>query len=261
MAEADVVVWYNPRCSKCRGAEELLAKYGVSAQRVFYLDNPPHRTEINRVLELLGATDPRELMRTAEPRYRELGLGDASADELIEAMTRYPELIQRPVVIWPDRAVIARPPELLLPLLEAGRDPKPGKAGDVMLASSPVVAFAAAADLGRARAFYEQVLGLPVVHHDDFACVLDANGTMLRITAVSEVAKPGYTILGWRVADITAMVRGLAAKGVTFLRYDGMDQDDDGVWTTPSGDKGDKGDKIAWFADPDGNILSLTQFL
>src|SRR5581483_11122572 len=81
VAEADVVVWYNPRCSKCRGAEELLAEYGVSAQRVFYLDNPPHRTEINRVLELLGATDPRELMRTAEPRYRELGLGDASADE------------------------------------------------------------------------------------------------------------------------------------------------------------------------------------
>lgn len=124
-----------------------------------------------------------------------------------------------------------------------------------MLESSPVIAFAAAADLGRARAFYEQVLGLPVAHHDDFACVLDANGTMLRITAVSEVAKAGYTVLGWRVADITAMVRGLVAKGVTFLRYDGMDQDDDGVWTTPGGDK------IAWFTDPDGNILSLTQFL
>ena len=62
-------------------------------------------------------------MRTAEPRYTELGLDDASPDELIEAMTRFPELIQRPVVIWADRAVIARPPELLLPLLESGRDP------------------------------------------------------------------------------------------------------------------------------------------
>jgi len=62
-------------------------------------------------------------MRTAEPRYRELGLADASPDELIQAMARYPELIQRPVVIWDDRAVIARPPELLVPLLEAGRNP------------------------------------------------------------------------------------------------------------------------------------------
>jgi arsenate reductase len=123
MAEADVVVWYNPRCSKCRGAEQLLAAYGVPAQRVFYLDNPPARSEITRVLALLGTDDPRALMRTGESRYRELGLASASAEELIEAMTRYPELIQRPVVIWADRAVIARPPELLLPLLETGHHP------------------------------------------------------------------------------------------------------------------------------------------
>jgi catechol 2,3-dioxygenase-like lactoylglutathione lyase family enzyme len=123
-----------------------------------------------------------------------------------------------------------------------------------MLKSSPVIAFAAAADLDRARAFYEQVLGLPVVEQNDFACVLDANGTMLRVTAVPEVAQPGYTVLGWRVTDITATVRDLAAKGVVFQRYDSMDQDDDGIWTTPGGDK------VAWFPDPDGNILSLTQF-
>lgn len=125
MAEADVVLWYNPRCSKCRGAEQLLAAYGVPAQRVFYLDNPPTRAEIARVLALLGTADPRALMRTAEPRYRELGLINASPDELIEAMTHYPELIQRPVVIWADRAIIARPPELLLPLLETGHNPAP----------------------------------------------------------------------------------------------------------------------------------------
>jgi arsenate reductase (glutaredoxin) len=123
VAEADVVVWYNPRCSKCRGAEQLLAAYGIPAQRVFYLDNPPARSEITRVLALLGTDDPRALMRTGESRYRELGLASASAEELIETMTRYPELIQRPVVIWADRAVIARPPELLLPLLETGHHP------------------------------------------------------------------------------------------------------------------------------------------
>ena len=124
-----------------------------------------------------------------------------------------------------------------------------------MLESSHIVAFAATTDLHRARAFYEQVLGLHVAEHNDLACVLDANGTMLRITAVPEVCRAGYTVLGWRVADIAAAVRGLAARGVVFLRYDGMDQDGDGVWTAPDGDK------VAWFADPDGNILSLTQFL
>jgi predicted enzyme related to lactoylglutathione lyase len=124
-----------------------------------------------------------------------------------------------------------------------------------MLESSHIVAFAATTDLHRARAFYEQVLGLPVTEQNDFACVLDANGTMLRITAVPAVRRAGYTVLGWRVTDITAAVRGLAARGVVFLRYDGMDQDGDGVWTTPGGDR------VAWFTDPDGNVLSLTQFL
>ena len=120
MVTDGVVVWYNPRCSKCRGAEELLAAYGVSVDRLFYLDTPPSRAEIVRVLGLLGAAGPRALMRTAEPRYSELGLADASDDELVDAMTRYPELIERPVVIWADRAVVARPPELLLPLLQSG---------------------------------------------------------------------------------------------------------------------------------------------
>jgi catechol 2,3-dioxygenase-like lactoylglutathione lyase family enzyme len=123
-----------------------------------------------------------------------------------------------------------------------------------MLQDSAVIAFAASADLRQARAFYEQALGLRLVEQNDFACVFDANGTMLRVTAVAEVARPGCTVLGWRVSDIAATARGLTARGVAFLRYDGMDQDDDGVWTTPAGDK------VAWFADPDGNVLSLTQF-
>ena len=122
-----------------------------------------------------------------------------------------------------------------------------------MLESSDLVAFVAATDLPRARAFYEQALGLRVLEYSDFAVVLDANGTTLRVTAVGAVAHAGYTVLGWRVGDIAASMRGLAAKGVTFLRYEGMSQDADGVWATPSGDK------VAWFADPDGNTLSLTQ--
>ena len=123
-----------------------------------------------------------------------------------------------------------------------------------MLDSADLIAFAATTDLNRARVFYQRVLGLPVTEQADLACVFDANGTMLRVTAVPEVARAGYTVLGWRVVDITAAARELSARGVTFLRFDGMDQDADGVWTSPGGSR------IAWFADPDGNTLSLTQF-
>ena len=123
-----------------------------------------------------------------------------------------------------------------------------------MLATSDVIAFASTTDLARARTFYEATLGLPVVDENAFACVFDAHGTMLRITAVGEVAPPGYTVLGWRVSDISATVTGLESHGVVFTRYDGMNQDAHGVWTTPNGDR------VAWFTDPDGNVLSLTEF-
>ena len=123
-----------------------------------------------------------------------------------------------------------------------------------MLQFCPIMAFVPATDLARARGFYEHTLGLRFVEQSDFACVFEANGTMLRITAVSTVANPGYTVLGWRVADIGVAVQALTLKGVTFTKYDGMDQDRDLVWTTPTGDK------VAWFTDPDGNNISLTQF-
>jgi len=124
-----------------------------------------------------------------------------------------------------------------------------------MLQTSHLIAFASTTDLGRARAFYEGVLGLPLVEENAYACVFDAQGTMLRITAVGEVARPGYTVLGWRVDDIDDAVDQLTLDGVTFTRYDGMKQDSHGVWSTPNGDR------VAWFTDPDGNVLSLTQFV
>ena len=117
------------------------------------------------------------------------------------------------------------------------------------------MAFAPATDLARARGFYENTLGLRFVEQSDFACVFDANGTMLRITAFSEVVNPCCTVLGWRVADIEAAVQSLTLKGVKFTQYDGMNQDLNGIWTTPGGDK------IAWFTDPDGNNVALTQFV
>ena len=123
-----------------------------------------------------------------------------------------------------------------------------------MLAMSDVIAFAPATDLARARAFYEGALGLSVVDENAYAVVFDAHGTMLRVTAVAEVAHPGYTVLGWCVTDMRTTVSRLESLGVVFARYEGMEQDAQGVWTTPSGDR------IAWFTDPDGNVLSLTEF-
>jgi catechol 2,3-dioxygenase-like lactoylglutathione lyase family enzyme len=122
-----------------------------------------------------------------------------------------------------------------------------------MLATSDVIAFAPTTNLTRARAFYQGALGLPLVGEDPYAAVFDAHGTMLRITVVAEVAHAGYTVLGWRVADISETVAELESRGVVFTRYDGVEQDLHGVWTSPGGDR------IAWFADPDGNILSLTE--
>jgi hypothetical protein len=84
--------------------------------------------------------------------------------------------------------------------------------------------------------------------------VLDASGTMLRVTPVPELATQPFTIAGWKVPDIDATVRALTGAGIEFTRYDGMTQDDLGIWTAPSGDR------VAWFKDPDGNILSLTAF-
>src|SRR2546421_11925688 len=99
MAEDDVTVWFNPSCSKCRGARDLLDEQGVACELVRYLEDTPSRAEIERVLALLGSDDPRTMMRTGEPVYGELNLAAADRDALLEAMVAHPILIERPIVI------------------------------------------------------------------------------------------------------------------------------------------------------------------
>jgi len=123
-----------------------------------------------------------------------------------------------------------------------------------MLSKSKVISFVATQDAAKARAFYEQSLGLKFIEDGPFALEFDANGTMLRIQKVQEHSPAMHTVLGWQVADIRAEIAALSQKGVVFERYAFLPQDDRGVWTAPSGAK------IAWFKDPDGNTLSLTQF-
>ena len=115
------------------------------------------------------------------------------------------------------------------------------------------MAFVSTTDLDRAHAFYAGTLGLEPVDRTPFACVFLVGTTPLRVTRADEVVAAPYTVLGWVVTDIAEEMAALAERGVTFEHYQGL-SDETGVWTTPGGDK------IAWFQDPDGNVLSLTEF-
>jgi catechol 2,3-dioxygenase-like lactoylglutathione lyase family enzyme len=118
-----------------------------------------------------------------------------------------------------------------------------------MLDRAEVMAFVPSSDLDRSLDFYGRTLGLELIGRDDYACQFEG----IRVTLVEEPARAPYTVLGWRVSDINATALALAERGVTFEHYDGMDQDELGVWTSPSGAR------IAWFKDPDENTLSLAQ--
>jgi catechol 2,3-dioxygenase-like lactoylglutathione lyase family enzyme len=122
-----------------------------------------------------------------------------------------------------------------------------------MLATAAPVAFVSTTDPARARTFYEGTLGLRLVADEAFALVFDLAGTPLRVTRVDRLEPQPFTVLGWRVDDVTATVRELGARGVAFERYSGLEQDPDAIWTAPSSTR------IAWFRDPDGNTLSVSQ--
>jgi catechol 2,3-dioxygenase-like lactoylglutathione lyase family enzyme len=122
-----------------------------------------------------------------------------------------------------------------------------------MLTNAAVMGFIPTRDFARARAFYVDLLGLAAVSEDDFALEVASGNTHIRITKVEEFTPFPFTIFGWRVPDIVSTVRALAAKGLIFERYHFLQQDEDDIWTAPGGTK------VAWFRDPDGNTLSLSQ--
>jgi len=123
-----------------------------------------------------------------------------------------------------------------------------------MLNKSKIIAFVPTKDSKVARSFYEGALGLRFVSDDQFALVLDANGTMVRIAKAENFTPAPFTILGWDVSNIEEVVSELKEKGVKFSTYDFLKQDSLGIWSAPGGAK------VAWFQDPDGNLLSLTQY-
>lgn len=122
-----------------------------------------------------------------------------------------------------------------------------------LLGSQKIIAMVPTKDKMRAREFYENVLGLRFVVDDSFALVFEGNGAQIRITKVPEFTVTPYTILGWIVSDITRAITDLQKAGVEFNKYEFLPQDGPPLWTAPDGTK------VAWFKDPDGNTLSLTQ--
>ena len=122
-----------------------------------------------------------------------------------------------------------------------------------MLEKSDIVCFAASSKPDEARAFYGEVLGLESVEETPFAMVFRSNGVVLRVQKVERVHAAPYTLIGWEVVDIDATVARLSDRGVVFERFEWIEQDEAGIWTVPDGTK------VAWFKDPDSNLLSLSQ--
>lgn len=122
-----------------------------------------------------------------------------------------------------------------------------------MLGQSEIIAFAATVDSDKARSFYEGILGLEFNSEDEFAVVYNVRGVELRLQKVPALNPQPHTQLGWSVSSIDQVVRALGGRGVAFQRYSYLKQDAHGVWMAPSGAK------VAWFKDPDGNLISLTE--
>ncbi len=122
-----------------------------------------------------------------------------------------------------------------------------------MLADKKLKAFVPTVMPDKAKAFYRDILGLPLVSEDGYALEFNANGVSLRVAIVPELTPHGFTVLGWNVPDIYSVIKSLNGKGIFCERFGFLEQDDLGIWTAPGGSK------IAWFKDPDGNILSLTE--
>jgi catechol 2,3-dioxygenase-like lactoylglutathione lyase family enzyme len=122
-----------------------------------------------------------------------------------------------------------------------------------MLAASKLIGFVPTKDSKRSREFYEGKLGFQFVSDDQFALVMQAGDSMIRIAKAGNFTPAQYTVMGWEVTEIETMVKWLNGRGVVFEKYPFVQDRELGIWTTPNGDK------VAWFKDPDGNVLSLSQ--
>jgi len=165
----------------------------------------------------------------------------------------------RSVLGWPKRVPpMFAPPEgterELMFYIVPDKELETARAPAVSLGSADLIAFVPTKDMGKARPFYERTLGLPMEGESPVACAFRAGGVLLRVIVVEQLTPFPFTLLGWSVDDIAETVAALTARGVAFDRFEGVEQDELGVWRSPGRAQ------VAWFKDPDGNTLSLTQF-
>jgi predicted enzyme related to lactoylglutathione lyase len=165
----------------------------------------------------------------------------------------------RSVLGWPKRVPpMFAPPDAterdLMFYIVPDKELATARAPAVSLGSADLIAFVPTKDMGKARPFYEKTLGLPMEGESPVACAFRANGVLLRVIVVEQLTPFPFTLLGWSVEDIKATVAALTARGVAFDRFEGVEQDELGIWRSPGGAR------VAWFKDPDANTLSLTQF-
>ena len=165
----------------------------------------------------------------------------------------------RSVKGWPKRLPpMFAPPDAteleLLFFIVPERELEGARAPGVSLSDADLIAFVPTKDMAAARPFYEKKLGLKLEGSSPVACAFRVNGVLLRLIAVEQLTPYPFTVLGWSVEDIATTAAGLTTRGVVFERIEGIEQDELGVWLSPGGAR------VAWFKDPDGNTLSLTQF-
>jgi len=205
---------------------------------------------------LASVTAPAEMPIPVPPNMSAIPAGpilDAGADPVeVEAWVRS-------VRGWPKRVPpMFAPPEAtereLMFYIVPDKELETARAPAVSLGSADLIAFVPTKDMGRARPFYEKTLGLPMEGESPVACAFRAGGVLLRVIVVEQLTPFPFTLLGWGVEDITETVAALTARGVAFDRFEGVEQDELGVWRSPGGAR------VAWFKDPDANTLSLTQF-
>lgn len=210
--------------------------------------------EIRTLLASVAA--PAEIAIAVPPNMSAIPAGpvlDAGADPAeVEAWVRS-------VLGWPKRIPpMFAPPDAteldLMFYIVPDKELQAARAPAVSLGSSDLIAFVPTKDMGKARPFYEKTLGLPMEGESPVACAFRANGVLLRVIVVEQLTPFPFTLLGWSVDDIQATVAALTARGVAFDRFEGVEQDELGIWRSPGGAR------VAWFKDPDANTLSLTQF-
>jgi len=202
---------------------------------------------------LASVTAPAEMPIPVPPNMSAIPaapLIDAGADPAeVEAWVRS-------VLGWPKRVPpMFAPPDAterdLMFYIVPDKELESARAPAVSLGAADLIAFVPTKDMGKARPFYEKTLGLPMEGQSPVACAFRAGGVLVRVIVVEQLTPFPFTLLGWSVEDINETVAALTARGVAFDRFEGVDQDELGVWRSPGGAQ------VAWFKDPDGNTFAV----